>query len=130
MNSEMTMNKKNNILSLLSGTILSVCVTLILILAFAFIIKITNLSDNLIFPINQVIKIISIFVGVLLTLRISKDKGFLKGILIGITYYILSFIVFSILQGDFSITMNNIYDLLLTSFMGGLIGIIVVNIRK
>lgn len=130
MDSELSLNRKNKIFNIISGTIVAVCITLILILAFAFIIKLTNLSDNFIFPINQIIKIISLFFGVLISLKKSNEKGFVKGILIGITYFVLNFIVFSILQGDWSLELNHLYDLLLTSLMGGLIGIIAVNIRK
>ena len=55
MDSELSLNRKNKIFNIISGTIVAVCITLILILAFAFIIKLTNLSDNFIFPINQII---------------------------------------------------------------------------
>lgn len=130
MNSEVLANKKNKLLSILYGTALSISITLILILSFAFIIKLTNLSDKFIFPVNQIIKIISLFFGILLILKKCNEKGFLKGILLGFVYFSLSFIIFSILQGDWSFSINNVYDLLLTSLMGGLIGIIVVNVRK
>ena len=64
------------------------------------------------------------------TINANKQKGFLKGILLGISYYLLSFIIFSILQGTISLQMSNIYDFILTTLMSGLIGIIVVNIKK
>ena len=63
-------------------------------------------------------------------LRISKEKGFLKGLLLGITYYLLSYLVFSFLQGSFALHLSNLYDFLLTSIMSGIIGMIVVNIGK
>ena len=130
MNSDVIINKNKNIIRLLGAVLISICITLVMILAFAFIIKFTNLSDKFIFPINQVIKVISIFIGVIFFLKKSKEKGFLKGILIGLLYYIISFVTFSILQGNFSVTLNNLYDLLITTFMGGIIGIIVINAIK
>jgi len=130
MNSELTLNRRNKIKNIITGTLLSLSITLILILAFAFIIKLTNLSDKFIFPINQLIKILSLFFGVLISLKKSNEKGFLKGSLIGLAYFSLSFVIFSILQGDWSFVLSNLYDLLLTTLMGGIIGIIIVNIKK
>ena len=60
----------------------------------------------------------------------NKEKGFVKGLILGIIYYLLSFVIFSILQAKFSISIKNLYDFLLTTFASGLIGIILVNIKK
>lgn len=122
--------KKNLFFAILSGTIVAISVTLVLILLFALLIRFCNISDKWIFPINQVIKIISMFVGAIVFLKKHREKGFLKGILLGLSYYILSYIIFSILQGGFTLAINNLYDFILTTLMGGLIGIIVVNIMK
>ena len=123
-------NKNNHFFSVIKGTLISVSLTLILILLFAVVIRFFNIGENLIFPINQVIKIISMFFGILSILKTSNEKGFVKGILLGFFYYITSFIVFTILQGSFNFSISNIYDLLLTMLMGGIIGIMLVNIRK
>lgn len=130
MSSKVESRKKSLLLSILNGTVVAVAVTLILILLFALIIRFFNVKDSWIFPINQVIKVISLFVGTMAGLKNFKEKGFLKGLLIGVTYYLLSYIVFSILQSSISFSMSNIYDFLLTSLMGGIIGAIVVNIGK
>lgn len=123
-------DKKQLLFSVFSGTLLAIASTLIMILLFALIIRFFNISDNFIFPINQVIKVISLFLGILIVLKKQGNKGFLKGIFLGMLYYILSTIVFSILQGSFSFRLNNLLDLLLTILIGGIIGIIVVNIKK
>jgi putative membrane protein (TIGR04086 family) len=123
-------NKKQDMISILGGTIVSIAITLILILLFALLIRFFDISDNLIFPINQVIKVISMIIGISVLLRKNKSYGFLKGILLGLLYFVLSYIIFSILQGSFSWSFNNFFDLLLTMLMGGLIGIILVNIGR
>jgi putative membrane protein (TIGR04086 family) len=123
-------NKKQTILSILSGTIVSIAITLVLILVFALLIRFFNINDSLIFPVNQVIKVISMLVGLIVVLKKTRSKGFLNGLLFGFIYYILSFIIFSVLQGSISIDVNNFIDLLLTSLMGGLIGLILINIIK
>ena len=115
---------------LLSSVLVSVASTLIMILLFALLIRFFNISDAWIFPVNQIIKVVSILFGVIIILKNNNGKGFLKGILLAFVYFILSTIVFSILQGSFSFKLNNFYDLLLTALIGGIIGIIVVNVKK
>jgi len=120
--------KKQGILSIFSGTIVAIAITLVFILLFAVLLRFVNISDSWIFPVNQIIKVISMIIGAVVILKKHKNRGFLKGLLMGLIYFILSYIVFSILQGSISWNMSNFYDLMLTSLMGGLIGIIVVNI--
>lgn len=122
--------KKNSILKLLNGTTIAVCLTLILILLFAVLIRFTGINDKVIFPVNQVIKIISLFVGTSIALKGLKEKGLLKGIIIGFAYYVINYLTFSVLQGSFVLNITNLYDLILTTIMGGLIGLIVVHIGK
>lgn len=122
--------KKNIFVDILKGALTSVSISLVLILLFAVIVRFFNVSDGWIFPINQVIKLISIFFGILVVLNSSREKGFLKGIFLGIFYFVLSFVIFSILQGKFTFDIKNFYDFLLTTLMSGLLGIIIVNIKK
>ena len=130
MSSSDNIKRKNILFDVIKGALTAVSITLILILLFAVIVRFLNISDGWIFPINQVIKVISIIFGVLVMLKSNREKGFLKGMFLGATYFILSFFVFSILQGNFAFAMKNLYDFILTTLMGGLIGIILVNIRK
>ena len=130
MSASMVDKKKNSILKLLNGTTIAVCLTLILILLFALLIRFTGINDRVIFPVNQVIKIVSIFIGALIAMKGVKEKGLLKGIIIGFAYYVISYLTFSILQGSFAVNLSNLYDLVLTTIMGGLIGLIVVHMGK
>ena len=123
-------DKKQVIVSIFSGTLLAIASTLIMILLFALIIRFFNISDGAIFPVNQVIKVVSLFLGIMIVLKKNNQKGFLKGLLLGLLYFVLSTIVFSILQGGFSFKLNNFFDMILTALIGGIIGIILVNFRK
>ena len=122
--------KNSNMLNLLKGTLAAVSTTLILILLFALLIRFFDISDSWIFPVNQVIKVISLFVGIISTIKLDSKNGFLKGLLLAISYFLLSYIVFSILQGRLAFALTNLYDFLITALMGGIIGIIVVNIKR
>lgn len=130
MNSIAIKSKKNYILKILSGVAVAVSITLMLILLFAVFIRFVGIDDKYIFPINQIIKVISLFVGAFVCLKGNKEKGLIKGLILGFAYYLISYILFAILQGSIAFTMSNFYDLILTTLMGGIIGLIVVHIGK
>ena len=87
MNLEGTKNK-NTFLNYLKGALVALSATLILILLFAVLVRFLNISDSWIFPINQVIKVISLTLGLSIMLK-DKEKGFVKGLILGIIYYLL-----------------------------------------
>ncbi len=121
---------KNIVLSCLKGALISVCVSLICILVFAFFIKLTNMSETLIKPINQVIKVLSILIGVLFVTKKDKQKGLVKGLVIGFLYTILAFVVFSILNGQFKFDVTILIDLVFGLLTGAICGVIGVNVKK
>ena len=67
--------KKSNLLKIINSTVISIALTLVFILIFAFIIRFSNLDEKWIFPINQVIKVISLFIGMLIAFKKYKNKG-------------------------------------------------------
>jgi putative membrane protein (TIGR04086 family) len=116
---------------ILRGALTAVSVSLVMILLFALFIKFFNISDNLILSINQGIKIVSIFIGSWYAFnRYNKSGGFIKGVLVGIIYTILAYSIFSILAGRLSFTLTSLTDLFFGGIIGGICGIIVVNLKK
>lgn len=124
-------NKKDNslILSILKGSLIALSISLVGILFFAFIIKLFGLTDGWIKPINQIIKAVSILIGVFFALKKDKQKGLIKGLMIGLVYTLLAFVVFSILNGSFSIDKSLLTDVLFGAIMGAICGIIAVNLK-
>ena len=117
--------------TIMRGSLIAVSVSLVLILLFAFAIKFINIDDRLILPINQVIKVVSIFFGVLSVFNNAfMQKGFVKGFAVGVLYTIISYTIFSILAGEFSFTFKSITDMLFGGIIGGISGVIVVNTKK
>jgi len=123
-------NQNNLLMILLRGAFISVAFSLVLILIFALIIKYLNINENLIMPINQGIKIVSIFTGVFTAFNKYTTNGFVKGFLIGVIYTILAYLIFSILAKEFSFTLTSITDTLFGGIIGGISGIIVANVKK
>ena len=114
-------------LNALKGSLIALCVSLIGILIFAFIIRFISIPDSAISPINQVIKGLSILIGSFIGLKKSKEMGFISGLVIGFFYTILAFITFSILDGNFVFSKTLLNDLLFGGIIGAICGIIAVN---
>ena len=75
-------------LSILKGSLASLCISLIGILIFAFLIRFISIPDSAISPINQVIKGVSILIGCFIGLKKTNEMGFISGLLIGVFYTI------------------------------------------
>ena len=123
-------DNKNIFLTGLKGSLISVCVSLVAILLFAFIIKLTGMSKGLIKVINQIIKIVSIFLGTFFILRKTGQKGLVTGIIVGLLYTIIAFVVFSILNGKFAFDITLLIDIVFGVAMGAICGAICVNLKK
>ena len=123
-------DNKNIFLTGLKGSLISVCVSLVAILLFAFIIKLTGMSKGLIKVINQIIKIVSIFLGTFFILRKTGQKGLVTGIIVGLLYTIIAFVVFSILNGKFAFDITLLIDIVFGIAMGAICGAICVNLKK
>lgn len=118
------------LLAILKGSLIALCISLVGILIFAFILKFASISDKAIRPINQVIKGISVLVGVFVAMRKVDKMGLVGGLLIGLIYTLLAFVVFSILDGNFEFNLTLLNDLLFGGIMGAICGIIAVNVKR
>lgn len=126
-----TQKTKNSLIGFIAkGVLIALCTSLVLVLVFAFLLKFTNISDSAIAPVNQVIKGISIFLGVFVGLKKCKELGLVSGLLIGFIYTILAFLVFSILSGSFTFDITLLTDTVFGAVIGAICGIISVNIKK
>ena len=128
--SKETKNSSPLLINVIKGSLIALCVSLVGILVFAFILKFTNISENVITPVNQVIKGVSIFFGVFIALKKQREMGLLSGLLIGFVFTIIAFLVFSILSGTFCFDLTFLYDIIFGSIIGGICGIICINIKK
>lgn len=111
-------NKASFWMSVSKGTIISLCVVMVAILLFAFVVKWASLGENVIEPVNQIIKIVAIFFGVLTAIKKNSTKYFYKGMLVGALFSILSFLLFSTLNGAFIFDISIIWDIVFATAIG------------
>lgn len=122
--------KNNFFLTIVKGVFTGLCVSLIGILIFAFVLRFTSISDKVIAPVNQVIKGVSIFFAVFVAMKKYRQNGLLTGLLIGLLFTVIAFLVFSILDGGFVFDRTLLNDIIFGSVIGAICGIICVNLKK
>ncbi|MBR4419017.1 MAG: TIGR04086 family membrane protein [Clostridia bacterium] len=115
--------------SMFKGVLCSVIATLLFVLVFAFIVQVAGLSNSVISPVMQVVKVLAIFVAVLIALKPARSKGWLYGGLVGIFYMVITFLVFSLLDGQFVINISALSDLLFETLVG-LISAVLIRMRN
>ncbi|NLL56556.1 MAG: TIGR04086 family membrane protein [Clostridiales bacterium] len=120
---------KQDIFDLLRGTIVAVIVSLILVLIFALLVNLIDIGQKVIVPVNQAIKIISIFIGCFIGIK-NRQQGVIKGALIGLFYTFLSIFIFGIISKEISFKLINLVDMAFGIAAGIVSGILSVNLRK
>jgi len=97
------------ILKVIKSLFVSLIITFASIIAFAFVIKYFNLSDKIISPVNLGIKALSLLVGILV-LNKQSSKKLINGIIFAIVYTLISFVIFSLLAGNFVLGLGLVLD--------------------
>ena len=106
------------ITSILKASLVGVVISILLVLVFAFILKFVDLNSNVIAIVDQIIKILSLVVVVI---SLSRGEGnlLIRGIIAGAVYSIITFIVFSILNGGVNFGIGILTDILFSALVGG-----------
>ena len=121
-------NSFNAGFSIVKGVACALALSLLGVIIFAVILRAGSLSDKVIYPVTQMIKWVSLAVGALLFTR--GEKGWLKGGIIGLLFTMLSYLAFSAIGNDFSLSWLIVAELVFALFIGGLSGIIAVNVKR
>ena len=112
---------------IIRGVALALGLALLGVIILAAVLPATPLENKAIYPLNQTVKVVAVFIGALATVR--EEKGLLKGALIGLLFTALSYLTFSAIGGDFSLSWLIVCELLLCVASGAIAGAIGVNKR-
>ncbi len=116
------------IFSVVKGTALSLACSLFFSLTFACLMRYCNIASGAIYPVNQALKTLSVGLGTLVCVR--GEKGWLKGGVIGLLFTMLSYLAFSAIGGDFSLSWLILLETAAGVLSGALFGIIAVNAKR
>lgn len=118
----------NGLFQIIKGVALAMAFSLLAAVILASILRFTPLPDKTVYPINQTVKVVAVLLGSLAFVR--GEKGFLKGGGIGALFTALSYLTFSAIGGDFSLSWWIVVELFLSLFAGVVGGAIAVNVRR
>ena len=118
------------IVNILKASLIGVVVSILLVLLFAFVLKFVDLGSGTIALVDQIIKVLSVFIAILMINRTNNENLLLKGTLIGAIYSIITFVVFSILNGGFNFGLGIFTDIAFSALVGGVSAILLNIIKK
>ena len=110
--------------SVLTALLCSVFFTAI----FALLLRVCPMGNGWITIVTQALKGLALILGVLLFVR--EKKGLLKGGIVGLLFAMLGYLTFASLGGGFELSWLIGVELLLFAIVGGLAGLVAVNVKK
>ena len=114
--------------AVIKGVLTAVLISVVFAVFFAVVLRVAPVPDRAVYPVNQVAKVLSAFVGSLCFVR--GEKGWKKGLLIGVLFFALSYVTFSGVGGTFSLSPLVLAELVFTAFGGIIGGATGVNLRR
>ncbi len=118
---------REHILQVVKATLAAIIFSLACVLAFSLFVQLFSLSSAVIKPVNQVLKTLCIAAGGILFIRGSG--GIVKGAVYGAVAVLATYVLFSAMSGDFSVTGFFALEVLIGAVSGAVSGVIGVNIK-
>ena len=120
-------SSQNFFLTVIKGVGLTTLVTMICLLIFSLVIRVSYLGASVIKWVNQFLKIFSIFIGVFFSVR--GRGGIAKGSVIGGLSTVVTFVIFALISGQKVSALAFTVDTIFGVIIGAIIGIMAVNRR-
>ena len=118
----------NGFFMVIKGAGLALALSLLFAVIFACVLQISQASGAFVYPVTQVLKVLSAIIGAIAFVR--GEKGWLKGVGIGLVFTAFSYLAFSSLGGDFSLSWLIFLEIFITCLASALGGILAVNWKK
>ena len=115
-------------LRLLKGLGAALLVTIAGVAIFSLLMQWIRPSDSVVRIFNQVLKLVSIGVGVFIAVGCGQEGGLLKGAGVGLVYMVLGVAAYALLSGQQAPATAFLADLGMGVAGGGIIGMILSNI--
>lgn len=116
------------VLQVIKGVAVSLLTSVFLTAVFALILRVRPMSSGWITIVTQILKGVSLILGVLLFVKGSK--GFLKGGICGLIFCMLGYLTFASLGGGFALSWLILVEVLLFCSLGALAGIVAVHLKR
>ena len=121
--------KLRNIFAIIKGALIGVVVNLLSILILAIVLKFIDIPLNVVSYVNNAIKILSIFTMIICIKKFAGGNLMISSLIGGIIFAVLSFIIFSSLNGGFVFDTTLAYDIIFT-IIASIISCVIINMLK
>ena len=118
----------SDVFAVIKGVLTALAISLLFAIFFAVVIRVGDVPEKVIYPVNQTIKVLSAFLGSLFFVR--GEKGWKKGLFVGVLFFLLSYVTFSAVGGSFALSPLAIAELVFTTTGGVIGGVLGVNLRR
>lgn len=118
---------KGNLIRIIKGSGIAIAITLILLLIYSCLLTYTSINENTIPAVIIITTAISILVGSLISSSNIKKNGLTNGVLVGLIYILVIYLLSSIISGNFGFSVYSIIMIVASILMGAVGGIIGVN---
>lgn len=112
------------LMPVINGALFAAALTVALIMVLAVLLKFGLVKETVIPIVNQGLKVICIAFGAFLSVQGSCAQPWFRGLLTGVLYIALGYIIFSLIMGSFTFSIANIADLIMGAVVGGIIAFI------
>ena len=102
----------------------------IFVALYALAMNLFHFSENSIPVVNVIAKAVCMLLAALVAIWRRPQKGWLKGAMAGALYVILAFLLFSVIDGNWTVGWPFLADLGMGIVVGAVGGILFVNLRK
>ena len=123
----MQIGQNRTLINILKGVGISLIATVIMLIIFSIILTYTNIEENVINPVIMIITAISILIGSSLGNVKIRKNGLINGGMIGAIYILIIYLISSILNWRFSLSVQSLIMIVIAIVFGILGGIIGVN---
>ena len=116
------------LLRILKGVLAAALISLVLMVLLALIVVYAQPGDSLITAVNQVIKLLSLFLGVLVCVGPGGRRGFLLGAAVGLCYMALGYGLYCLLDDTMLTFAMLALEFSMGAVLGALFGALVANL--
>lgn len=115
---------------LATGIAISFIITIILFYILGIILSCTSMPEKIINPSIIIITGISILIATSIVTIKLKEKGMIRGGIIGAIYFILIYLVSSLILKNFDVNVYSVIMFAVSFFCGAIGGIVGINMQK
>lgn len=115
--------RQSNTKGFLMG-LLAAAATAVMIILFTLLLMAVRLSDGAVRAINQVIKLVSVFIGAYVCIGRGGERGLIRGAILGAAYMALGVLIYMLFSGQGFNASAYLCDILMGVAAGGVIGML------